>query len=172
MGRPRKEKIRIQEGQEPPAEASTVTIRFDESGKPRPMQPETRERLRAAMPQLGLSEDLAEGEMPNPVFAEKVFDGLCVAVPWMQSLLLELFTGLSPDKTREILRYTKEEKAEMRESAVALLAEHLSALWHMDPNLYTLLIVIAAFHIGKIARVNELQKKTASNGGDERGGGQ
>ncbi len=176
MGRPRKEKPQggvEPQGQQPPlsGEARTVTVRFDESGKPLPMRQEARERLRAALPHLGLSEEFPEGEVPHKLIAEEIFAGLCVAVLWTQSLLMEYFTGLPPDKTREILRYTKEEKNEMREPAVMLLAEHLGSLWRTDPNLYMLLIVLTVFHFEKATRIASAVKKNGASAGESEMGG-
>lgn len=187
MGRPRKGKGDPQEGTEPQAglppegaelekstteaeTASTVTIRFDPSGKPRPLQRQTLERLRAALPQLGINEEFVGSDIPHRLIAEKIFDGLCSGIPWVQSWLMESFIGLPAVKTREILRYTKEEKAEMREPSIALLSEYLGDLWRGDPNIYTLLIVLIAVHFGKTARLAEKLKQTEGSAGPDGSG--
>ncbi len=181
MGRPRKGKTEPQEDVGPPAgqppertqpdtqpeseAASTVTIRFDPAtGKPKPMQAETLERLRRALPHLGLSEEALGEEPPHRLLGPKFFDGLCTAITWSQGLLMEWFTGMPASDARKVLRYTEEEKNELREPALAVLDRELGVLWRRDPEAYAVIFVLVAIHIEKFARCVELKKKLDAGG--------
>ncbi len=187
MGRPRKKETKSQEGARPPAgqpppiahpetepaqageATTTVTVRFDEAGRPRPMQPETLERLRRALPHLGLREEALGEEPPHRLLGPKFFDGLCTAITWSQGSLMEWFTGMPASDARKVLRFTEEEKSELREPALAILDRELGQLWRRDPDAYATIFILVAIHIEKFARCAEVLKKKldadGANGG-------
>ena len=174
MGRPRKERPSAQPespGQppeaaeeQPPGEteaASTITLRLDESGKLKPMQAETRERLKRALAQSGLRELSDEEPVPSKLiddkFVSRLFDGLSRA----QAMTLARLVGVPQSELYAMTKLSPDEKAELTEPAKAILTPYFGRWLAQHQDLAGFLVPFTLITLQKYDKCKQLAHKYA-----------
>jgi hypothetical protein len=179
MGRPRKTNSQIETGSRPevpapvkleaePARATaaskpvagTITIRLDESGKPLPIQDETRERLRKAIREGGLLEEPLEELAPSGIIDEEFAGHVLDAVNEAQAFLVSRTAPLSIEEARKVVKYDPDQKEEMSPRLARILNKHLGWWLARHPDEYALLLALSVVSAEQWARARELAKKS------------